>query len=175
LAFVSPVLVAGGERGSLCARIADRCVLHPDDLSRSVQHTSRCDFIIYANRRSRQEEAILITMHTNLSRPLPSPKCGCSLAATLPASPATLPVVGVQVLRRKRMAFGAGVWHRVDVMPQGVAREADHLGFGCFKARPRYQLYISSCISETYAHLFELLACRFLGAPEAHRVISCFR
>ena len=141
---ISPVFVAGSERVSLCARVAGRASwCAPHDLSRNVQHASRREFIIYANRHSRQNEAILIAMHRRLSRPLlPSPKCGCSLAATLPASPATLPIVRVHVLRRKRMAFGAGVWHRVDVkripLAQGAAGEADHLGFGCFKARPRY-------------------------------------
>jgi hypothetical protein len=106
-----------------------------------VQHASRREFIIYANLQSRQDEAILIVMHRSLSRPLsPSPKRDCSLATTPPAAPSVLSLIYPHVLWGKQLAVAAGPWYRAGVgcnPPAGAALgEADHLGFGCFKARP---------------------------------------
>jgi hypothetical protein len=120
----------------------------PHDLNRNVQHASRREFIIYANRHSRQDEVILAVMHRSPIRPLlPNPKRGCTLTTTLPAAPSVLSLIYPHVLWGKQMAIAAGPWYCAGVgcnpPASGAVGETDHFGFGCFKARPRYQLYLS--------------------------------
>ena len=73
---------------------------------------------------------------------LPPPKRGRALTATSPAAPAAFALIYLHVLWRKGMAIAAGGWRhaRVERSVCAHAGEADHFGFGCFKARPRYQL-----------------------------------
>src|ERR1700692_2443821 len=57
-------------------------------------------------------------------------------------------------------ASTCNAWFFLRTCPvHGELWKARHLGFGGSKARPRYKLSFSYYISETYAHLFELLAC----------------
>jgi hypothetical protein len=84
-------------------------------------------------------------MNETLGRPLsPRPKCSRSLSAALPTAPPTLALACLHVVRRKWMTFAARAWRhrRVErsVWAHAVGGEADHFGFGCFKAGPRYQL-----------------------------------
>ena len=62
---------------------------------------------------------------------LPCPKGGGAFAATLPAAPAALPIVHLQVLRREWMPLAAGVGYtrfgleRVSEQLEGVAEAHD--------------------------------------------------
>jgi hypothetical protein len=62
---------------------------------------------------------------------LPRPKRGGALATTLPATPAALPIVHLQVLRRERMPLAARIRYarfgleRVSEQHKGVAEAHD--------------------------------------------------
>ena len=79
---------------------------------------------------------------------LPSSKRRRALATTLPAPPAAFTLICTQVLWCQRMAIAASIWcgerTGLDRRVDATCGEADHFGFGCFKARPRYHyLYFS--------------------------------
>ena len=86
-----------------------------------------------------------IAMNETLGcRFLPPPKCGRALTTTPAAAPAAVALICMQVLWRQRMAIAASIWYGertgFDRLVDATRGEADHFGFGCFKARPRYQL-----------------------------------
>ncbi len=84
--------------------------------------------------------AYFFSMDQNLCRPpLSCPKFDRSLPATTAATPATFDFIYPQVVRRQHMAIAAsGGYGRA--LAYAIPGKAHHLGFGCFKARPRYQL-----------------------------------
>jgi hypothetical protein len=67
------------------------------------------------------------------------PKFGRSQPTTAAAAPATSRSVRLQVVGREQMAIAAdaGYSHGLEHTFQG---KADHVSFGCSKARPRYHL-----------------------------------
>ena len=73
---------------------------------------------------------------------LAPPKRGRALTTTSPAAPAAFALIYLRVLWRKRMPIAASIWDGertgLDWLVDATRVEANHFGFGCFKARPRY-------------------------------------
>jgi len=69
---------------------------------------------------------------------MPRPKFGRSRPTTAATAPAAFGSVHLQVVEREQMAIAAdlGYGHGLEDTFQG---KAHHIGFGCSKARPRYQ------------------------------------
>jgi predicted nucleic acid-binding protein len=69
---------------------------------------------------------------------MPSPKFGCSRPTTAAAAPAAFRVIDLQVVGSKQMAVAAHIGYGHGLEDTLLAK-ANHISFGCFKARPRYQ------------------------------------
>jgi hypothetical protein len=68
---------------------------------------------------------------------MPSPKFGCSRPTTAAAAPAAFRVIDLQVVGSKQMAVAAHIGYGHGLEDTLLGR-ANHISFGCFKARPRY-------------------------------------
>src|SRR5581483_12089675 len=85
------------------------------------------------------------SMDEILCRPLVScPKFDCSLPTTAAAAPTAFDLVYLQVVWGEQMAIAANAGYRHG-LADAFHGKAHHLSFGCFKARPRYQLYMLEC------------------------------
>jgi hypothetical protein len=71
--------------------------------------------------------------------PVSGSKFGRSLLCAAAAAPAAFDFAHPQVVGRKQMAIAANSGD-VGALIHAIHRKAHHLGFGCSKARPRYQL-----------------------------------
>ncbi len=92
------------------------------------------------NWASRPTQRMVSSMDEDLCRFRMSCSKFCrSLPATAAAAPAAFDFVYPQVVRRKQMALAAsGRYGRA--LAYAISGKAHDPGFGCFKARPRYQL-----------------------------------
>jgi len=64
-------------------------------------------------------------------------KFGRSRPTTAAAAPATGRLVHLQIVEREQMAVAAEIWYGHG-LEDAFRGKAHHIGFGCFKARPRY-------------------------------------
>jgi hypothetical protein len=81
-------------------------------------------------------------MDKNLGRRLvPRSKYSCSLPATAATAPAAQCLLHPQVLGRKQMAIAANIGY-VHGLADTFLGKANHMSFGCFKARPRYHFWL---------------------------------
>jgi hypothetical protein len=113
-------------------------------LDRVGRAPAPCDSGLSRNLRGYESASTWITlsfMDQNLCRrPLmPRPKFGRSRPTTAAATPATFRLVHLQVVGREQMAIAADMryGHGLEHTFRG---KADHVSFGCSKARPRYHL-----------------------------------
>ena len=130
--------------------IARRCILLrvgaslSEDLrsDRSAEHPAPCVSGLSRYLRDYESASAWITlsfMDQNLCRRLvPRPKFGRSRPTAAAASPATSRSVHLQVVGREQMAVAADFRYRHG-LEDTFQGKAHHLGFGCSKARPRYQ------------------------------------
>jgi hypothetical protein len=150
-------------RSYLWCRLSRRASLHLR-LNRVGRAPAPCNSGSSRNLRGYESASTGITLSyvdQNLCRRLmPRPKFGRSRPTAAAASPATFRLVDLQVIRREQMAIAADMryGHGLEHTFQG---KADHVSFGCSKARPRYDLRRIAPSRNGLPHWAPLFAGRF--------------